>query len=145
MKMLRLLLAFSTLAIPLTVADSATAQTTPLPGTGCPGSFGPIVPGGRDPMASTPWSLECVANPGWNCISGPVLMLGFCSAPIPLGPIGCVAGCSLIVNPSFGTFPTPLVVAAGALPSGFHICAQCACIDAAGCIQISEGLDIVIL
>ncbi|MCA8942116.1 MAG: hypothetical protein KDB80_06100 [Planctomycetes bacterium] len=142
MKLKHLLVAFSFLVLPLTLADSASAQAVPLPGTGCPGSLGPIVPGGRPPSSSNPWNLQCQPNPNWNCVSGPVILLGVCSPAIPLGGLGCVAGCSLVINPSFGTFPDPLFVGPGGLQPGFTFCAQCACIDAAGCIQISEALQI---
>ncbi|MCA8943787.1 MAG: hypothetical protein KDB80_14585 [Planctomycetes bacterium] len=128
--------------------SNAVAQCTPIPGVGCLGDPPPTCSG--PPSSAAGFSLRCGGSPAsLPCIAPPVMMIGFCSLPIPiLPPLGCSTTCGLVVSPSFGTFPDPTVVGPG-LPVGLKLCVQCACIasNAAGalCINLSDGLSVAIV
>lgn len=135
-----------TLAISCAVAMAAapvSAQAVPVPGTGCPGDPAPTIPGGRPPSTSAPFQIACSPSP-LPCSLPQVMIIGMCTAPIPIPPpIGC-GPCSLAITPSFGTFPDPVTLFPPSLPVGFTFCVQCGCIatPALGppCVRLSEAL-----
>ncbi|MCA8943681.1 MAG: FG-GAP repeat protein [Planctomycetes bacterium] len=124
------------------VIDSGAAYVFLLPEFGGCAAAG--IPSLTAPASSTSsWGITC-PTPTTPCLTGPVIMFGWC-APVALSvppPIGCGV-CGLVVDPSWGTLSDGVTIGPG-LPIGFTFCVQCGCVANAGCIDLSKGLEIFV-
>jgi hypothetical protein len=127
-------------------ADAATAQCTPIPGTGCPGQNAPVC--GTPPQIGTNFIFRCAPS-CFPSVSQTVILGTPLATPLPLpAPPMCVAGCflgcqpiALLSGPS-QTLPIPPNPAL----IGLQLCIQCLCQPGGAlCFNITQATLVTIM
>lgn len=132
------------LALLFALADSASAQCAPMPGTGCAGQTNPIC--GTPPQIGTNFIFRCPPTCFPSTSQFIVIGTPMPATPLPAPPM-CVVGCTLTCQPIV-ILPAP--GATLAIPNnpgliGSQLCIQCLCQLSGGvCFTISQGTLVTI-